>query len=199
MNKYRVEHDHGGIERQKEGISSITKFDSKLVFKKLNIQKGDYFLDIGCGSGDYSFNVSNLLANSGFVYALERWEELVEKINKKVESQNIKNMQAIYADITKPLPIPDNNIDICFMAMVLHGFDLDNYREALFSEILRVLKSNGRLAIIEMKKENESVTHSEHIRISPLEIENLIAEYSFRQISYTDLGFAYMVQFGINK
>ncbi len=199
MNKCRIEHEHGGIERQKQGISSITKFDSDLIFKELNIKNNDYFLDIGCGSGDYSFKAASFIGESGNVCALERWEELVEKLNNKIKSENIKNMQAFYADISKQIPVMDNSIDICFLAMVLHGFDLENCSELLFNEIHRIVKPNGRLAIIEMKKETESATHPEQIRLSPLDIENLVAKHSFIQNKYTDLGDAYMVQFGIKK
>jgi ubiquinone/menaquinone biosynthesis C-methylase UbiE len=199
MNESRIKHDHGGIKKQKQGISSILKVDSELVFKELKLKKGYSFLDIGCGSGDYSFITSKLVENSGFVYALERWEELTKQINQKIDSENIKNMKAICADITKNIPVPDNCIDVCFMAMVLHGFDLEKYTEILFNEIYRVLKFGGRLAIIEMKKNKSSDTHPEHIRLSALDIENLIKKYKFKQLNYTDLGSCYMVQFGVLK
>ncbi len=199
MSEYRIKHDHGGIERQKEGISSIAKFDSNILFKELNLKKGDYFLDIGCGAGDYSFYASKLVGNSGFIYALEHWKELTAKINNKIKSANIKNMTAVYADIRKNIPLSDNSIDICLIALVLHGFDLEKYEKELFSEIYRVLKSEGRLAVIEMKKDFSSPTHPEHIRLSAKEIENLIAKYNFKQTNYIDLGDFYMTQFGINK
>lgn len=199
MNEYRIKHDHGGMDRQKEGISSIAKLDSNLVFRELNLKKDNYFLDIGCGAGDYSFYASKLLKNSGFVYALERWKELTKKINNKIEAQNIKNMKAIYADITKNIPLNDNCIDICFMALVLHGFDLENHEKDLFSEIYRILKSNGTLAVIEMKKETNSETHPEKIRLSPIETEKLVAKYDFVQTGYTDLKDFYMVQFSVRK
>lgn len=199
MNECRIKHEHGGIERQKQGISSLSKVDTELVFKELSIKKDYSFLDIGCGSGDYSFIASELLEGSGFVYSIERWDELTDKINKKIDSQNIKNMKAICADITQNIPVADNSIDICFIAMVLHGFDIDKYTETLFFEIYRVLKPNGRLAIIEINKDKSSETHPESIRLSSSEIENLISKYNFKQISYKPMQSSYIVQFGVNK
>lgn len=199
MNECRIQHDHGGIERQKEGISSITKFDLSVVFKELNLKKGDCFLDIGCGAGDYSFKASELVENSGLVYALDCWEELIAKLNQKINLLNIKNMQAIFADITKFLPISDNNIDVCLIAMVLHGFDLEKYGETIFTEIQRVLKSDGRLVVIEMKKDEASASHPAHILLSVTEVENLIKKYNFKRISYADLGDCYIAQFGVSK
>jgi ubiquinone/menaquinone biosynthesis C-methylase UbiE len=127
MNNYKIEHDHGGIERQKDGISSIQKFDSNLVFNALDLKEGDNFLDIGCGAGDYSFQASALVGDSGFVYAMERWEELIANLNNKIDSQNIKNMRAILGDITRTLPVADNCIDVCFIALVLHGIDMKKH------------------------------------------------------------------------
>ncbi len=195
----KTQHDHGGIERQKQGISSITKLDSGIVFKELNLKKGDCFLDIGCGAGDYAFQASSLIDDNGHVFALDMWEELVANLNSKIASHNIKNMRAMYADITKALPVADKSIDVCFIATVLHGLDMEKYGPDLFEEIHRTLKPYGRIAIIELKKENASDKHPVHILLSPEEIESYVKKYGFKQLNYTDLGFFYMAQYGIGK
>ena len=195
----RIKHDHGGIERQKQGISSIIKLDSKLVFKKLNLKKGVYFLDIGCGAGDYAFFASSLVGDTGHVFALDMWEDLITKLNSKIDSQNIKNMRAMYANITQALPISDNSIDVCFIATVLHGINMEKYGSSLFAEIHRILKPNGRIAIIERKKDKASDKHPVPILLSPEEIGDYVKKYDFKQLDYTDLGLFYMAQYGINK
>ena len=193
------QHDHGGIEKQKAGQSSFSILDSELVFSELNLKTGEYFLDIGCGSGDYAFRAAGLVGDTGFVFALDRWKELIDKLNAKIDLQNIKNMRAIFADIDNVLPITDNNADICLLAMVLHGFDIKNYGEILFSEIYRILKPDGHLAVIEMKKEENSGGHPVHIRLSPDDIEKTVSKYGFKKTCYSDLGCAYLIQFGIDK
>ncbi len=192
-------HDHGGIEKQKKGISSFDRQDPKLVFSELNIKNGDHFLDIGCGAGDYTFYAQNFVGDSGFVYALEKWEELISKLNDKIESNKIKNMRAVPGDVTQKLPFADSSIDICLIAMVLHGFDITGPENLLFSELKRLLKPNGRIAVLEAKKGVVSPGPKEHERISAEEIQDSIARYGFRQIGYADLGSSYLVQFGINK
>ena len=194
-----MKHDHGGIEKQKQGLTSITFQDSNLVFKELGLKQGDFFLDLGCGPGDYAFQASELVGKSGFVYALERWEELISKLNEKIASQNIENMRAMPGNLEQALPIPDNSIDVCLIAMVLHGFDIEKYGEILFSEINRILKPSGRLAVLEMQKQNSSKGHPAHIRLSPAEIADSLRDYDFKQISYADFEISYIIQFGISK
>jgi ubiquinone/menaquinone biosynthesis C-methylase UbiE len=199
MNNYTLEHDHGGIEKQKAGISSIQKLDSNLVFNALDLKKGDIFLDIGCGAGDYAFRASEFVGDSGFVYAMERWEELVIKLNNKIAEQNINNMQALVGDVTKTLPIVDKSIDVCFISLVLHGIDKKKQAPHLFSEVHRILKPKGCLAVIEMKKEEASESHPEYILFSALEIGNYVAKYGLKQFGYADLGRFYLAKYGVEQ
>jgi len=154
-----------------------------------------FTIDIGCGAGDYAIKASGIVGDSGTVYALDQWNETISKLNEKINSLNIKNINAITADITSLLPVNDNSFDVCLIVMVLHGIDLSLYGETLFSEINRILKPNGRIAIIEIKKEEMSFGPPMYIRLSPAEIENEIIKYRFKKISYKDLKYTYMLQF----
>ncbi|MPM99160.1 Demethylmenaquinone methyltransferase [bioreactor metagenome] len=159
-------HNHEGTERQKNGITSIDRLDVNLVFDALKLKKGDVFADIGCGAGDYSFKASELVGSSGLVYALDQWKEIEDRINIKASESKIKNIKAITSDL-KFLPFNDNSCDFCFISMVLHGFDLSKHGESLFKEFHRILKPRGKLAIIEIKKE-ETLNYSDYKQVGSL-------------------------------
>lgn len=192
--KKRSEHDHGGIEKQKQGASSYAMHDSELAFRELKLKEGDSFLDIGCGAGDYAIRASELVGDSGTVYALDRWKEVVDKLEEKADSQGLNNIRAIVADITCLLPVEDKSIDVCFIATVFHGFDFTRNGETLFREICRVLKPKGRVAVVEFKKEDTGFGPPVDIRLSPEDVEGLMIPYGFRKRRVTDLGCSYMTE-----
>jgi ubiquinone/menaquinone biosynthesis C-methylase UbiE len=195
--KKRSVHDHGGIERQKQGVSSFALHDSELAFREMKLKEGDSFLDIGCGPGDYAVRASAIVGDSGTVYALDRWKELIDKLKEKADSQGLRNIRAMVSDITCSLPVKDSSIDVCFIATVLHGFDFARDGEALFSEIRRVLKPGGRVAVVEFKKEEMDFGPPVDIRLSPKDVEDLLTPYGFQKRSVTDLGCSYMIQLSL--
>jgi ubiquinone/menaquinone biosynthesis C-methylase UbiE len=171
--------------------------DPELVFNALDLKKGDVFLDLGCGPGDYAIEASRIVGNSGFVYALDKWPYLICGLKEKADSHGLKNIHAVVSDVTAPLPVADHCIDVCLMATVLHVPAVTERMGAVFSEVCRVLKTRGHFAIIECKKEDMPFGPPKHMRLSPTDIENSIKKYGFKKLSLVDLGYNYMIQFSI--
>lgn len=190
-----LRHTHEGEERQKQGISSFDRLNTTLIFADLNLRKGDAFLDIGCGAGDYSLKAAAFVGNTGMVYALDQWEE----IDIRLRTLNQGNIFPVVADIKNSIPLADNSCDVCFVAMVLHGIDLDSIGLTFFTEVYRVLKPKGRIAIIEIKKEETPFGPPMEIRYSADELEQIATKFGFDKTSYTDLEHCYMIQFEVKK
>ncbi len=181
--------------RSRHGPSSFDMQDHNTVFNELKLVKGQSFLDIGCGSGDYSLHASKIIGDSGRVYAIDKWEELINNLTQRAISNGLKNIKGKVADISvDKLPFEDSSIDVCFIATVLHTIDISKYGKNIFSEISRVLKPNGRLAIIECKKDN-NFGPPKHLRLSPEEIGSVVLQYGFNRLNLTDLGYNFLIQF----
>lgn len=197
----RCQHEHlMGNNRpgpRRRGPSSFFMHDPELVFHELKLKEGDSFLDLGCGVGDYSLYASKIVGGSGEIYALDIREELIDSLAEEAALQRLENIRTMVSDIDSPLPVADNYIDICFIATVLHLFDLDKDGKTLFKEIRRVLKPSGRLAIIECKKEDSPFGPPMHMRNAPGEVEAAIIPYGFEKLNYIDLGYNYMIQFTV--
>lgn len=192
-------YNHEGTEKQKNGISSYNRFDVNLVFEKLDLKEGYSFLDIGCGAGDYSIKASQIVGELGMVYALDQWKEIENRLNNKTKLLGIKNLIALTSDIKDRIPLDDKTCDLCFICTVIHGIDLSKYGKNLFKEIHRIIKKKGKLAIIEIKKEETSFGPPMEIRLSTDEIKAITIKYGFKQISYTDLDSFYMMEYGVAK
>lgn len=154
-----------------------------------------HHLDLGCGPGDYSLRALQLIGNSGIVYALDRNHDAIVDLRDKVVSEGLKNITAEVCDIAGPLPVKDDCVEICFISTVLHSLNLNDVEKTLFSEIRRVLKPDGRVTIIECKKEVQPFGPPMSMRISPEELEGTITQYGFERISLNDLGYNYLIQF----
>ncbi len=103
-------------------------FVSDLIVK---YSKGHIVLDLGCGTGKYSFEIAK---HAKKVFALDSSERMLDYAKKKYPE-----MKFIYADATNT-PLEDNSIDVVF------SFGLLEYvknKEKLIKEISRLLKHGG--------------------------------------------------------
>ncbi len=196
--KGRLKHGCKG-EKRRQGPSSYGMHDSELVFEELKLREGQIFVDLGCGAGDYAIEASRMVGRSGRVYALDIQDNFVHRLANEVIADDIHNVEPIIADITKALPFEDNSVDVCFIATVLHSMKMSEAEKPLFTEIHRVLKPNGQLAVIECKKERHHFGPPSHLRMSPKELELMAEPYGFSPLSVVDLGFNYMLLLSAKK
>ena len=176
------------------GKSSEGFLNKELILKELHIRPGQIILDAGCGNGYMSKEFSRLLNQTGKVFALDPDGEAIEKLTKETQGSNI---EAIEADITTTTPLEKSSIDLIYLSTVLHGFTKDEI-ESFKNEVKRLLKPNGRLAIIEIKKENtSSIGPPLAIRFSPDELQQTI---DLTPTSLTEVGqYFYMQIFENNR
>lgn len=189
--KSKIHMNHRGS----KGPSSFGMHDSVSAFEKLDLKPGNTFLDLGCGAGDYSFYAAKMVGELGNVYALDMWNDIVEGVVRQAEEAGLLNVHAKVSDIYEPLEMEDQSIDVCMLATVLHSKNVIEKSTGLFQEIKRVLKSEGRLVIIECKKEESSFGPLLEFRLAPEELEEALGKLGFEKISYTDLGYNYMLVF----
>jgi ubiquinone/menaquinone biosynthesis C-methylase UbiE len=177
------------------GPTSFWMQDSARVFGALGLREGDAFADLGCGLGDYALAASPLVGESGIVYALDAEPKLIDDLRKKANAQGLKNIRTMVSDVTTALPIEDDCIDVCLMATVLHIPRVTEGQTEVFTEIRRILKPDGRLAIIECKKHDPSFGPPLHMRLSAEEIEDFATACGFVKLDLVDLGYNYLIQF----
>lgn len=170
------------------GRSSKEILDSNRVLSTIGLKKGDTFLDAGCGDGYMSLAASKIVSDEGKVYAVDVWEESINAFKEKIESENIKNIEASVADITQKIPVDDESIDILYMGNVLHGFVENNEVESVMKEIQRVIKQGGLFAVVEFKKEESTHGPPLHVRITPEEVEEIVKNYGFAANKVEEVG-----------
>jgi len=168
------------------GKSSFNLIDSELLFKELELSDNTEFLDFACGTGIYSMALSQIIEH-GHIFSLDLWKEGVNTLIETALRNGIHNINGIIADGTKEIPLKDNSIDICLAATVIHDLKADNNVSGALLEIKRVLRIDGKLAIIEFNKIDGPPGPPKNIRISPEELRQQFSEFGFHETHNTQI------------
>ena len=178
------------------GKSSKAYLNAERVLQETGLKSGDNFLDIGCGDGYFSIAASKIVSNKGKVYALDSYEKSIVALKQQIHRESIGNIEAIVADVTKKMPLPDATTDVCLMANVVHGFLANGEVPSVMAETARVMKAGSTLAVVEFQKIPGPPGPPISIRMTPEELEDLISGYGFKKNKVAEVGpFHYAAMF----
>jgi ubiquinone/menaquinone biosynthesis C-methylase UbiE len=125
----------------------------KNIIEEVGIKKGFKVLDFGCGPGGYVLPVSELIGETGKLYALDVLPVAVGMVKNLVKKNNLRNVETILSDCNTGLP--DNSLDVVLLYDTFHGLDNQN---AVLQELHRVLKPNGTLSFSDHHMEEADIT-----------------------------------------
>ena len=181
---------------QGAGGSSFQLIDAEKVLEELHLKKGNTFLDMACGQGEYAIEFSKILGEEGLIYAVDLWNENIVQLKKAISAAGIKNIKAIVADVSKVMPIDNDRVDVCLMAAVLHDLILEKAADDAIKEVVRVLKPNGILAILEFEKIEGTPGPPKKIRIDQDEVESIVTPFGFIKNEVKEVGaYIYLMTF----
>jgi len=183
---------HGG---RHHGPDSSRLHDPKLVCEQLHLKEGDVFADLGCGAGRYALAAAKLVGEQGKVYAIDQLSGCIDALSQEASAKGLPQLQAVGADITVGIPLDSESCDSCFICTVLHSLNLQQCAQNLFGEVFRILRSKGRLFIVECKKSDTPFGPPKAARIAPEELDAFIHRYNFSRKGLTDLGYNYMAEY----
>ena len=156
------------------------------VVSRLSLKAGMVVADIGAGSGVFSRPLAEAVAPSGKVYAVDIQQDLLDYINKRDQQDNIRNIQTVLGEFDDP-KLPARDVDLAFINDVLHHIQ---HRAAYLKTLGAYLKPSGRIAIIEMDKNDPKTPHRSQpeLLVGREEVEQWMSDAGFRQVEeYPDL------------
>jgi len=170
------------------GRSSFGLIDSAKFFSELNLKKGITLLDVACGRGTYSLAALDIIGKDGQIYAVDLWEEGIMLLRKEALAKGVDNIRAFISDVSQDIPVEDHRVDVCLMATVLHDFVGDKVEQGVMQEIVRVMKSEGTLAVVEYIKKEGQTGPPKSVRLTPEEVIKIVSDYGFKQNRYAEIG-----------
>jgi len=115
------------------------------VIEKLALAPTAVVADVGAGTGYFAVRLANMLPQ-GRVYAVDIEPDMVKYLADRAKREKLLNMQAIAAAPDDPrLPA---QVDLILLVDTYHHI---NERERYFRNLRALLKSGGRLAVIDFR------------------------------------------------
>ena len=177
------------------GKSSFDLIDPATLWKELDFSQGITLLDLGCGPGHYALAAAQRIGPEGTVYAVDLWDEGVAHLQQRASQECLFNIKGLVAE-AGDIPLDDRSVDVGFMATVLHDLVEAGTAAGALQEMLRVLKPGGLLAIVEFDKIDEPPGPPKYIRLTPEEVDALVAPYGFKRQKTVKLGpYNYLITF----
>lgn len=124
------------------------------IITHLKLKKGMVVGDIGSGGGYFAGEFSKIVGDTGLVYAIDVNQRSLDFIESNLEKEAIENVKGILA---RPdgIELPVGSVDLFFLRNVFHHLP---EQAEYFRGIKKLLKSNGKIAIIDYKKKKFSFT-----------------------------------------
>ena len=148
------------------------------VIEALQLKAGTTVADIGAGTGYFSMRLAKVPGVS--VVAVDIEPKMVEYLKQRAQKEHAMNVTAVLAGPASPnLPEP---VDVILVVDTYHH--LPN-RPAYFRDLRKSLKSGGRIAIVDFRKDAPEGPPA-HFRFTPQQIQDEMKQAGYELQSAHD-------------
>ena len=141
----------------------------------LNLKPGMIVGDIGAGTGFYSIRIAKRVGPIGRVYANDIQPQMLERLRQNAALQKVSNIETVLGTESNP-KLPPGQLDLVILVDVYHEFSRP---QRMLDRIRESLKSDGRLVLLEYRKEDPSVAIRPEHKMSVSEVKAEILPEGF--------------------
>jgi len=121
-------------------IGDLLKSPDKRL-RPFHLQKGQFVIDYGSGTGRYLKPASEQVGDNGLIYAVDIHELAIKAAHTQIAKHNLKNVKPIQTD-GKTVNIPPQTADVIY---ALDMFHMVRDTDGFLKELNRLVKTNGML------------------------------------------------------
>jgi len=137
----------------------------------MKIARGSTVADIGAGSGFMTMRLATRVGPEGTVYANDIQPEMLQILKGRIDRAHVTNVVLVQGAVDNP-KLPASTMDLELMVDVYH--ELSQPQEMLRG-LRTALKPDGRLVLLEYRKEDPSIPikpdHKMSVREAKIEVE----------------------------
>jgi len=172
----RFDHNkmHTLISPEREARWNPSRFLTRLA-----IQPGQSVLDLGSGPGFWSLPLAEIVGTNGTVWALDVSKEILDLLAQRNPPAQVHPLLAELPQVD----LPESSLDWVWAAFVFHEVTPP---EKLASEMHRLLKVNGSVAVLDWRP--DAVTDAgppRHHRLSVEQVTKYLQDAGFKSITQT--------------
>lgn len=146
---------------------------------RFGIQPGQTVLDLGSGPGFWTLPLADIVGPTGQVWALDASQELLDALAAHHPPSQVRMQRAELPQIE----LGEQSADFAWVAFVFHEVEPPT---AFAAELQRVLKSDGRLAVLEWRPDAQSEQGAPRAhRVTPSQVIAWLREAGFADAEKT--------------
>jgi ubiquinone/menaquinone biosynthesis C-methylase UbiE len=142
------------LERRAKATDEIAARDAYLGL--LDIAAGERVLDVGCGSGAITREIARRVGRHGLAVGLDPSPALLAVARDLAQEAGVADRMEFREGDALRLPFPDRSFDVVICVTVLSHVPRG---EAAIPELVRVLRSGGRLGVFDLDTDMTAFTH----------------------------------------
>ena len=123
------------------------------VLDALNIREGATVADVGAGVGYFTWRLAQRVGPKGKVIAVDVQQKMLDLMAEELKRRNISNVEMVLGGLRDP-HLPESVVDLALLVDVYHEL---SEPELIMGHIRRSLKPDGRLVLVEYRKEDPSI------------------------------------------
>jgi ubiquinone/menaquinone biosynthesis C-methylase UbiE len=127
--------------------------DCSRLMKSLDLERGQFVCDMGCGNGFYTLKLAQQVGPQGKVLAVDIQPEMLELLRERAAARGINNITSVLGTAIDP-QLPAASLDLILLVDVYHEF---SHPAQMLAAMHASLKPGGRLALVEFRAEDPEV------------------------------------------
>jgi len=142
----------------------------------MGITPGMIVADVGAGAGYFTWRLAERVGTVGRVYANDVQLEMLDLLRKNIEARHLTNVETVLGALDNP-KLPAGRMDLVLLVDVYHEF---SEPEKMLRKIREALKPDGRLVLLEYRKEDPNVAIRPEHKMSISEVRAEVQPEGFR-------------------
>ena len=142
----------------------------------LGLRPGMTVADVGAGTGYMTFRMAQRIGPTGKAYAEDLQPQMLEKLRAKAQREKVANIETVLGTVNDP-KLPAGQIDLVLLVDVYHEF---SEPQAMLDRIRESLKPDGRLVLLEYRKEDPKIPIRLEHKMSVAEVKTEVEAEGYK-------------------
>jgi len=165
----------GGCETWLERPEREQEENPEGALDALNLKAGMIVADVGAGSGYMSLKLAKRVGPTGKVYAEDVQPQMLQQVRSNAAKAKAENVVTVQGSYTDPM-LPKGQIDLVLLVDVYHEF---SEPQKMLRGIRASLKPDGRLVLLEYRKEDPKIPIREEHKMTVAEVRTELEAEGF--------------------